>query len=1127
MKFLKQYKIYENIEEADEWIKDWFGNLGEEKQVNYNKLKELLKHDQHLVYPFTKYFLRDKTNFEGGSEPTQSIVNLYNWYKQNRVKVSDFEKYPRMSDIQFLIDNTDLEERIRQDIPKYSKTLDVVYDKNNILIIRPTDFETTKHFGYKQWSITREGTYHNLDDFSTVYIGWDFNLEPIEDLSTFIITISKNGKFAKTLNKNNDRIYHIDTFLATINLDKSLFVNIYEKEILQANTFIKYIKETNDYNSIIDQIKSFEHPKIKKFILNKSNTIYKIIAENITTREDTIEPLINFIDYSIERSISDANTQSFIDKVAYLISQHPNYLEINIDTFESLYVLYNKYTRVFLQKWLDKTGKFNRHIKQYTYSETLFNRIFSVALRKEFDKFIKPENININYFLNFCNYWYQKDSDYYSFLIRDIITDKGIDIDIESDRGRDTGIDSYNNRYAINIALINLYLKQEGNDYESHNDYIKIINKYDDVLNFSIPDTPYTFNDILSSYLDFESAIRIQNPSYIEDSNICFRVDSLDKLNQIEKIIHSNGKIENFYKKIGYTDRENIVKDITKLFQQNTWQQIKDNYGYIINNILSKDTIKWFNDRRKLSLEKTPSISYISAYTHTQHGINIKFKTKITNILNCYKDYVDGIIPREDTSLESFYKDLNNIFKDYQDILSGYRYVRKILKETGYKEDYVEYCIVPFLELDSNISNYQESDIDGWFEVYNMFKTHIEDQEHGQFVDFLKPLYTKLVKDKNFNYLIEKIEDMNLTIDLDYFVEDSDDLEEKEYVDRLYDLYEASDKSIEPDATIIWYTLANSDDQYKKTFIEKIGLTEDNEKNYPIEFGAYSELNFLYDIDDVFGNDDRFMDYGHDYSDFNWNEYFQYLEILALEDIYSIFKEASFDLETTPQQVTNWSSELNDFSKQQKDIKQEDFDSHNSYHKEHERVNELINEKEKEIMSSETFKIYTSELYDILNEDTEGDEEPYNIVDLELIRDSISVSAAKAQDYGDEREYHNTAETQLGDIFETWEDGKITKWIDSNLVLRIDPFKLMKEFSYNWFIDEYDDSFTIQDILNYYVDEEPGKKLGFDTNYIHGTIDNSDINNTFIDELSNAYIGEIKNIKTFLENKIINFKDFI
>ena len=472
-------------------------------------------------------------------------------------------------------------------------------------------------------------------------------------------------------------------------------------------------------------------------------------------------------------------------------------------------------------------------------------------------------------------------------------------------------------------------------------------------------------------------------------------------------------------------------------------------------------------------------------------------------------------------------------------IYNLYRKKLKDITDEEPKQTFFNIIVSDFLRL-NGYENYNQDDIDGWYEVLDLF----DDELFDSYSEHLVHLYRNLCDDNNFNYLLEKIKDHQTSIDINDFIDDDNenDLENDDYIEKLHYVWNASLKDKAPSTDILKYILSSDrennpdSEKFKKEFIKSIGLEDDGHddgKSYAIIYGDRTDLNDLYDIDDVFSEDvdERFMDY--DSGNYSWSDVYSDLDVYSLIDIYSVLKEAGFEFSVPISKLIEWENQI----KSIKSVNYSDFEDSNDYYKAIKKITKERNDLQREIKYSAEFRPLNSEIDDVLKEDVDN-EDAYDNIEIDEIQKFMSWAGARAQEQADSSEFYNKSINALSGVFIDWEDGDTIKHFDKKVTnsegeeetkyfikLRIDPFVLMEEFNLNYFVGNMGEEFLAESIVSYYIDEEPGKKLSFDTDHIYGSVEDEDLSEIFREYLAEGL--DVKDLADLIkENSVFKFKDF-
>jgi hypothetical protein len=272
-------KSYDNKEEAlriIQWIKDNKQIVGQlpKNIIDYKDLEELSDDIVQLglkrkVHKFTKSLYRsmreEVSKLEGEelkkyNELALSFMELDDEYKSNFTPLKYFEKNgiklsEFMEAIEKYINSKDINEeknRIEKYIKENPNKLEVVYNKDNVLVIQTNDKESICNLGSQAWCIVYSPDYYQSIYLSpsktnTQYIIYNFNLPATNKNSMFGVTVNVKGEIhsiGTSQNRNNNYVPLSEIYSMT-GIPEGTLKSLYKKDYDRLQKLIGEIKDLN------------------------------------------------------------------------------------------------------------------------------------------------------------------------------------------------------------------------------------------------------------------------------------------------------------------------------------------------------------------------------------------------------------------------------------------------------------------------------------------------------------------------------------------------------------------------------------------------------------------------------------------------------------------------------------------------------------------------------------------------------------------------------------------------------------------------------------------------------------------------------------------------------------------
>lgn len=262
MLFCNDNFIYSNFEYIMNW-NDKYGYLANKLQLNtitaYNKI--------HLIYQLidemieirkekivndtiNKFNTTQKKIIKSKQLSLHNVKTLINFSKLSEKKQRNFiRKVSTINSFDDIMDNMVFVSKVRfewkkESLFKYindnsSINADIVFDNDNIVLVRVNDYETARLLGKStNWCISKDKRYWNdyveFDMYAKQYIIFDFSLDEDNDFSTIGFTLTDNGDIihAHSYTNNNllmeeDEYYEYSTKYLDFYSNNKILYNIY------------------------------------------------------------------------------------------------------------------------------------------------------------------------------------------------------------------------------------------------------------------------------------------------------------------------------------------------------------------------------------------------------------------------------------------------------------------------------------------------------------------------------------------------------------------------------------------------------------------------------------------------------------------------------------------------------------------------------------------------------------------------------------------------------------------------------------------------------------------------------------------------------------------------------------
>ena len=507
---------YDNIEELSDDIVQLETTLKIEKFIKSlypsmrRQVKELTDEELNDLYNYGLSFMEL-------DEDAKSSMTPLKHYKENNIHLREY-----VSDLKRhidKIDDGDEKKRVMSFINNNKDKLEIVYNRNNVIVVITKDDDIICELGSQKWCIVYSEYYRReyVDDSTTQYIIHNFNVPPSDPHSLFGITVNMGGDITPGARQDKNNVPHTLHHISELTgVPTSLF---------KSRTGEKYVKlqkiVDNDYKP--KSIEEFEeilnlafllHTKkrldgisLRKIVTNSTNIdkeeIYKIIISKGTYLRNV------FFEYLFEYLYDESDIYSSIDKI---INNFPelkydksyiNLLKSKLNSFKDLFK-YIIYTVTKIGGSYDIMNEEN----VYSYID-LFNNIIDII-----DEISKKSGESIEKIHNIIYFFIVNNT--YSISFRD--GTKGEEVDIFIDKFNQYYIDFLKNVYQSKkdsrtaYSILDKVYKRLLPKYELNHKSVDIITGMAETHNASF------LSDLSRNTTDIDQINNLV--SFIEKSNI-------------------------------------------------------------------------------------------------------------------------------------------------------------------------------------------------------------------------------------------------------------------------------------------------------------------------------------------------------------------------------------------------------------------------------------------------------------------------------------------------------------------------------------------------------------------------------------------------------------------------------
>jgi len=1082
---------FESIEGLVEWIK--------QNKATIKKLpKNLIQYDSHekliddinttiesvntkYFWDMIKYLNYDKTDQEFigrhrteideiaiefgklGKDKIAKYTKKLIYFKVNSVSMEEL-----MSDVESFIKRGSSREDVDLLVKKYRERINIVYDKDNVLMLQTEYKPAIQELGSTSWCIQYSDSYFtrycSFNSFNTQYMIFNFNLPSTSRYSKFGITLDIDGNPLNGGHQDNiNRPIDLTEISELTGVPISEFKS---KKVGVKDDFIKLSKEVEGLESIddfLDIIKYLNNEDIaseltKNFYYNR---LVRMEVEGYDySLESSLDRVKGFYDRQIPISVFKELSSKYLDGdlINEQIKRYLKKVGLDIDNFIPNFYkeIFNKHSWLFTT-FIDDDNITNDNRYQIALNDQLsgkneFNIVLitniMIFINKEITK-EKTDEDKVKKFISILSQFIVLDKDYFTFIVSRF-------------KYVFSGVDELDN---INISRE--YFDVLRSEYKMVFDEIE-----DGVLeNKDTKSSKYEYiQNTMLNFLDIGDKLELLS-SY-NSASLINLVKSLEDLYKLHKIKGD----EYFEKDLDYTK-----KLVEKIGGVNRNVFMDGDEVYSIQEIEANPVLKWAKDFLfNLVYRKKFLVFYI--YLLTQKNFIKEIENLMSYDINIISDYKEDIF-----SKVSDFKLTPHIFREF------YR-----LFKSDYLTEMIDNCIDLLLA-----SNFDNTTLDELKEILSIVDDEIDYDYYAQniFDKAVLNLYEE-------GGIIEFCVDIYNENDIEISLEDYE--REREFYFAFLELVYSLLKRLEP-SNIGKYDVFsvigfNQGDITAKNFAKIMGHSYNEDLDcflYKVE--NLTDLNFIFDESKGTGfvSDENGFDVFYQGSDFEWNNGFDSIDVENIMYISNILLEVADELTPYRDLITNFDNNRGDI----RDI--EDIEHKARYL----LVKNLIKE-----FQEENIDIY-NELESVIEEILEEDE--YDVC-TEIIN-FIESSQAVAQSRADESDHHDMCISALPDCF-LYKDinGESTRYTNDdagNKTFFIDIEELVELALDNYSNYDYEmgESYSLEDFIKYNMALEGLERPPSMDSYV--TPDDYDLNERLSDLL-----GEI-DIPTN-ENIIIRFKDF-
>jgi hypothetical protein len=247
-------------------------------------------------------------------------------YKINRVSIENF-----LIGAEEFINKGTSREDIERSIKKFGDKIQIIWDKDDVLMIRTEDKKAIKELGSERWCIVYSEDYYQrycgFGQLTTQYIVFNFNLPSTDPKSKFGITIDIDDipRVGGKQDKDN-RPYSISEISELTGLPVELFKSLKTEKKEMIEKFKNKFDEINNIEDLFNFLNSISDDEVKT-VLSKGLSYGNLVKNILHNATYKLEKAIETIKYLIDNKVPVAVFNSILEIIfnnynsEYLIEQ--------------------------------------------------------------------------------------------------------------------------------------------------------------------------------------------------------------------------------------------------------------------------------------------------------------------------------------------------------------------------------------------------------------------------------------------------------------------------------------------------------------------------------------------------------------------------------------------------------------------------------------------------------------------------------------------------------------------------------------------------------------------------------------------------------------------------------------
>ena len=1061
------------------------------EKLNDDIKKTIENINTRYFWSLVKYLGYDEKNKDFINSKKNEINEIAKQYgqldKKNRKKYEGKLKYFKINNVDIKEFLSDIESHIvrgssRKDvddiIKKYINEINIIYNKDNVLVVQTEYKPAIKELGSTSWCIQYSDSYFtnycSFAKFNTQYVVFNFNLPATNRYSKFGITVDIDGVPLNGGHQDNNNIpIDIEEISnktgVPIEIFKSNKIDVKkkseDKKVEFRELYHENISDGNLINKLIDFLENIENKDMVNVIIdyNKQQINFATIRY---IKEKKIGEIFNFLKDNYEKQINLNLFELISNNIFKTESKLLKFLENNKgDEVEEFYnFIFSKHQWIFLpfidykitsnnDPYLDIIGK---HLN---YVDSMFFLLSDIIV-DNLNTIIRTEDIEeiFDKIISYLNDIFSLNKKYFTFIVNRI-------------------------KYSsINLDFIDYKVSFEHFN-RTKNKYKDLFNEIEGVITESVSKSK-DYNKLKQFLVKF-----IKPEDYNKALDIYSDIDPNGFITTIKELYYFHKYKGDKY--FSLTENKKYIKDI-----------INNNMGGF-ESIFTKDTKTFYN------IEEIKNNKYLNWAMEFLFPI---FRNEafllfyVTNISTFQTNYIKNL-----SLLKKYYKDffkeaffvvMNNLI--YQKI--SYSIIKDLSElysfDKSAKYAITDKCIELLLD-----GGFMNKTIDEIYKIVNFVDVNILSGYGSNFLSTFILEYYENDKCLEFSiYYYNKFKDNVDTEEIfNNVIEKSADKTELMHTLYLF-IKEVDDGYITKD-DILSAIAYNNDDLTALEFSKVISEEYDEKLDcFIYSVSEFPDLNYIYDGEPFTEDDDDHFSY-YEYKYIDWDGYDGY-DDLDMDNIMFIGNVLLNDDIKELNKLNKFKKLINTFNKQLKSLVVLNDDGieviNTEYRKKVKEFKEDYFEKNKEEL--EELKNVCKE---ILKENEYGSSK--EVIDI------IKISLSKSQRSADEEEYFNQSISNLPDFFIEKND-KSYRFNDKiEFFIEIDSL-LDKVFEYiDEYLKDYGYDINIEFMIKFYFDYV---SLQHTPTNVYGDIDHNLFNENFSDRIDDL------EPKMANENKILRFKDF-